>query len=762
MMDYSGDKWVMYDFEGSLKYMDRVIKAFTDGKIAYTLFDTETTSLNPWEGDVIMLSLFNDLEDRGVVIPLIINNSANPSWEKKYLKIDFTIEAHQKIKLMSKCREMLETIPIVGHNLKFDLKFCKVHMGIDLNKVKVFGDTIIMAHQRYNKMVSLSLKNLSRNLFDIKEEWEKEIKDYLDLYRLKKDSHYGNIPTGILCKYAALDVYYNDLLYKKLKGEIKRFQGILKSDVIVGVDKTVDLITNLIVPFSEAECVGVSCNRDIANFINNSLISSNNDLYSKILQFGEIKRFIDVKMGGLLKINLKKRVQLSVKELTDRCFNIGSNDDISMLLFSENYFSQTTDGIEVSKKTGKFSVDKASLNIISNRPDAPDSVKNFIQYLLQYKNNAKTISTYTSKILTETVDNTFKPEYNLIGTVTGRFSSGFHTMPKKSDIKRIFNSRWQSKGGLFLSADFSQLELRILASIANEDKMIDAFDRGEDLHSLTASVLFKKPLKDVNKSERGTAKSINFGIAYGMSPMALSQALNMSDDEAKKVFKDFFIGYPKIAFWVKLQQEFCLRHKYIRTATNRFIPIKELVCLDSLSTYKKKVAIDKAKRKAINYPIQGSASDVVAESYLETFKYIKANKMKTLFIGSVHDSVQYDVYPGEIFSLVNQIKKNSEKLSILKNGWIKCPLVMDIGLGTSWGGCLDLSIEKASCDSLVFKTEGLSKDIKMLFHTCNEAYNTSYEVIEVKKLLDTDFQKDNFVRDFDYWKVRFKIERKII
>lgn len=743
---YRGDNWKLLDFNESMKYFTNLEESFNNNTIDYTVFDIETTSLSPWEGEIISFSFYNKMSSEAVCIPLVINNNVHKDWDKPVDVVKFNIDNNQKLKLKNECKRILELVPLVGHNLKFDLKFCKVHLDLDLQKVKIKDDTIIMAFIKWSKTKSLALKYLCRELFEIPEDWEKELWAYIDLYNLNKDKHFGNVPTIILGKYASLDCYYTEMLYE-----------YLKKYKIDGTDNIKNIVTSLIIPFTEVETNGLHCDVNMVDFIHNSLTNSNNRLTSELLSFPEVLKLIEYKMPKLMEENNTKRNKKTKEALMSGAFNIKSTKDLRELFFNPSLFSLPRKDVKISEKTGEFSVDKTTLSKLQTNPDVSENAKLFLNKLLLYKDNSKLITTYTSKIKEECIDDTFKPEYNLIGTVSGRLSSGFHTWPKKADIKRVFDSRWKNKGGLILTADFSQLELRILCSIANEPVMIQAFNEGKDLHTTTASLIFNKSFEYVTKEERNKAKTINFGIAYGMSQKSLMESLGCSEEESYKIYDGFFTSYPDISKWINKQQKQVFKDKGIFTHSGRFIPIVESYAGDD---FQKNNEVGAAKRKAINFPIQGSASDVVTCSYLATYKYIKQKGLKSLFIGTVHDSVQYDVYPGELFEIINQVRKNSEKLTLLENPWIKCPLRIDVAIGASWGGCVDLSLHYISQDQMTCSVEGKSKDIKQLYHILNSIYQVEYKVVKEEEIDEASFQHNEFIKDALFWVAEFDIKRQ--
>ena len=223
-----------------------------------------------------------------------------------------------------------------------------------------------------------------------------------------------------------------------------------------------------------------------------------------------------------------------------------------------------------------------------------------------------------------------------------------------------------------MAADYSQIELRIIAALSEEDTMIDAFKNGEDIHTSTASKVFGVPAAEVTREQRGNAKTVNFGIIYGVSAFGLSNQTDLSRTEAKELIETYYKTYPKLRDYMGAQVDFARDNGYVQTVLGRRRYLKDINSRNA-------VVRGAAERNAVNAPIQGSAADIIKIAMINIHEKLTAGNFKTKMLLQVHDELVFDVYKPELDKVSELIRSEMESAYELA-----VPLVVDLGLGQNW------------------------------------------------------------------------------
>lgn len=784
----------------AVQKVDEVITAYKEGRIPFVVFDTETTSLHPSSGHIFMYSFASGLDGIGYSVPLYLSDIPKNKKLQKVLdeyqppELPFTISKQQTAELKRKMIELVSSVPIVGHNLKFDIMFL-IKEALSLRKVKIFMDTLIHAHNFYAGSPGfkrLGLKDLCKQLFHVPDDWDEEIQRYLSALP-RAESSYDKCPAYPMAKYAALDVYYNLLLARHLLSEHKYAKK--NKTRHARIMQPIKIIESIIIPFAYAEYSGIAIEKDV-NALINQCYEDEIKKYFDIIQnlpviqqykkettidfraldvaaleriqkhsFGgseeKMLAYIEVVEAKVKKIHAAKKKydkgKITREQLDKVYFNPGSSSMLAEVLYGELYYNlpkkkkfMTDKGVPQSSKAAlQFYYETINVDNIDpeDNPKNTPEVLVFLDSLMKLKKVMKLYTTYMGDLDKDT----YYPEFKLTGTVTGRLSSGYHTIPGSSDIKRKYTSRWKSKGGLILYADLSQIELRIIASVAQEQAMIDSYCNNIDIHTKTASGIYGKAVEDVTPEERKSAKPVNFGITYQRGVEALADSLNIAKEEAQRMIDSLYAAYPRLKDYVDGQKEFVTQHGYVHSTMGRVIAIP-----DALSSYPKLKA--EGERASVNYPIQSAASDVMQSGIGYLFWEMLRRNYLSLFIGNIHDSLTIDAYPGEIPALVNLVRYATEQYPRDKFPWISCPIVMDVSIGTTWGSVLDCEIEKSTDSEISFKTKGLKRDVEELFEVASRAYDVKMEILE-----ETDagsFPRTIFIRDDKKLSVKMTIKNK--
>jgi len=667
-------------------------------------FDIETNGLDPFKDEIIMLTFSFPDDPYGYVVPLY---QKDPLPGDNYDIFNVVVDNISKQKVLQLTKQLLETIPVIGHNIKFDLKFMVTKTGLDLSKVKVKDDTLFLAHFVFNKVQlgeTLQLKDIAVKVLGLDGRWDEEVKEYLkSRYRLKKDRHYGNIPTSLLIKYAGFDVLFTKEIYLVLSERVKVFN----------CDEIREALNKATIMIAESEIKGVKVDKQVRDFLDYKYQSEIEKAERELQELPKIKEWKELRRVSWFNPSSQKHQ----KEVAFKVYQLPV--------------------VETTQK-GQPSLGKNAINTyLSSLPEDSEE-KRFIELFYRIKLFKKLKSTYINGFISSIDElGMYHPEFNIAGTITGRWSSGFHTVASKSDIKRMFVSRWKDKGGLIVSFDYSQLEVRVAASLANETKLIDAYKQGIDVHKRTASMIFNKPMEEITKQERKIAKTVVFGILYGKTAKSLAEDFNISLEEAEKWVENLYGGYTNLRKWIENQHRFVLANGFVVTAFNRVIPVPMAFESDK---WKK----EEAKRKAVNYPVQSSASDLTTTSAVRLWENMKKLNLKSVLIGTVHDAIVIDVYPGELITVFNLVIKNAEIIPIRIYDWLTCPIRIDATMGDgSWFGGIEWERKVITPDCLELEGTGFVRDLLMFKQLIEMSHN-----VEVEKINEEDFDEpaiDQFI-----------------
>ena len=345
-------------------------------------------------------------------------------------------------------------------------------------------------------------------------------------------------------------------------------------------------------------------------------------------------------------------------------FNINSPKQLGEILFGE---MQLPGGKKT--KTG-YSTSAAVLEKLE--PDYP-----FVSKILEYRQLAKLKSTYADGLAVYIgEDNRIHGKFNQTITATGRISSTEPNlqnipvrMPLGREIRKVFIPK---EGCVFIDADYSQIELRILAHMSDDKNLIDAYNHSKDIHAATASLVFHVPLEEVTKEQRSNAKAVNFGIVYGISSFGLSNDLSISRKEAEQYIKDYFISYPGIKNYLDNSVKEAKEKGYSVTMFGRRRPIPELTSGNFMQR-------QFGERVAMNSPIQGSAADIMKIAMINVAKELKEKDLKSKIVLQVHDELLIEAYENEVEQVKDILKRNMEQAAHLT-----VPLDVDVQVGNNW------------------------------------------------------------------------------
>ena len=532
-----------------------------------------------------------------------------------------TVNDHNEI--INKLKPLLEnpSIMIIGHNLKYDLQILKKY-NINI-KENVF-DTML-AHYLINPESSHKLDVLSENYLNHK---CIPIEDIIGKRGVNQKKMTDLDPKEIYV-YACEDADITFRLKKIFEQELKK-------------NNLTKLFYDLEIPLMFVLCE-----------IENNGVKIDSDFLSN--------------MSTLLtkKIN---ETQKSIYNIAGEEFNVASPKQLGIILFDKLKIEENPK----KTKSGQYSTGEDILTKLSKK-------SKIVSLVLEYREYKKLLSTYIDALpeMVSPYDKLIHTDYAQAVTATGRLSSNkpnLQNIPIRTQLGRKTRSAFVSRteGNFILAADYSQIELRIIASFSEDKEMINAFNNNKDIHSITASKVFGVSLDDVTQDMRRRAKEVNFGIIYGISPFGLSQNLDIPRGEAKEIIDAYFDEFKNVKLYMDRSIEEARSKKQVKTLLGRRRFLRDI---DSRNYTLRGFA----ERNAINSPIQGTAADIIKLAMVSISKWMKENNIKSKMIMQVHDELVFDVEKTELELLSLNIKKIME--NVIK---IKVPLLVEVGYGKTW------------------------------------------------------------------------------
>ena len=362
------------------------------------------------------------------------------------------------------------------------------------------------------------------------------------------------------------------------------------------------------------------------------------------------------------------RLQKEIFEQAGEEFNLASPKQLGLVLFDKLKL------VEKPKKTktGQYSTAEDVLSSLAKK-------HSIIANILNWRSIQKLLSTYVIALPDEINPKTGRVHtvYNQAVAATGRLSSNapnLQNIPIRTErgqqVRKAFIPR--DENHVLLAADYSQIELRIIAALSKDPSMVAAFQNNEDIHATTAAKVFGVPLEEVTRTQRSNAKTVNFGIIYGVSAFGLSQQTDLSRSESKELIDTYYESYPKLKAYMSSQIDFARDNGYVATVLGRRRYLKDILSQNA-------IVRGAAERNAVNAPIQGSAADIIKIAMINIHKRLETGDWKAKMLLQVHDELVFDVPRTEVESLSAMVKEEMENAFVMD-----VPLVVDLGIGENW------------------------------------------------------------------------------
>jgi DNA polymerase-1 len=364
-----------------------------------------------------------------------------------------------------------------------------------------------------------------------------------------------------------------------------------------------------------------------------------------------------------------KILEANIYETAGEKFNLASPKQLGDVLFDKLKIG----GVKQKKtKTGQYATGEEILSYLA-------AENPIVKDILDWRQLVKLQNTYVEALPNQVDKITQRIHTDYMQTVaaTGRLSSNnpnLQNIPIRTErgrqIRKAFVAR--DENYTLVSADYSQIELRVIAALSGEENMIKAFQNHEDIHKSTASKVFNVPLEEVTREQRSHAKTVNFGIIYGVSAFGLSNQTSLSRSESAALIEAYYKTYPRLKSYIQEQIDFARDHGYVQTILGRRRYLKDINSQNA-------IVRGGAERNAVNAPIQGSAADIIKIAMINIHEKLTSENWKSKMLLQVHDELVFDVHNSELEKIQPMIKHEMEhafKLDV--------PLDVDLGLGKDW------------------------------------------------------------------------------
>jgi DNA polymerase I len=580
----------------------------------YFAIDTETNSLNSQKADLVGISLAIN-ENKAYYVPVGHKN-------KQDLNLKKQIKIKELVKVLKPYLED-ETVKKVGQNIKYDLKIF-LKYGIEL---KSFEDTMLLSYSLDAGVNRHNLDLLAKTHLD-----HDNIKFKDVVGSGKSEVTFDEVLIDNAYRYACEDADVTLKLYNLFKDRIVK-------------EKCFQIYETLEIPLVDV----------LARMENNGI---------------KIDQVILKKLSNSFSADLKT-LEKKIYKLSGEEFNIASTKQLGDILYEKLKISGTK-----KTKKGNFAT---NVNVLE---DLASKGNEFPKLVLEWRQKSKLKNTYTDS-LPEYIDKNTKrihTSFLLAATSTGRLASAdpnLQNIPIKSKEGKLIRSAFVSeKGSSIISADYSQIEMRVLAHVADVKELKKAFKNNEDIHNITASQIFECDIKKINEDMRRKAKAINFGIIYGISSYGLAKQISVSNPEAEQFLFSYFKKFPEIRDYMQETLKFCRKNGFVQTMFNRKCHFPNIN--DKNHTLK-----SFQERAAINAPIQGAAADIIRFAMINIDKKILSREIKSRLLVQIHDELLLETKDMDLKKEIQKIKNEMEN-AIDGDYNFSVPLTVDANSGKNW------------------------------------------------------------------------------
>jgi len=742
----------------AIEYSKLVDTLLLDDSVEYISFDTESNGLNP-------------LVPGAKITSFSISYNYNVGYNIFCYHPELDISDEDRRIIIEASKKLLTSKKVIAHHIKHEYRYVKVLWGFTPNLVE---DTMYMSYSLFMSKVGVSngLKYLAGRFLQMPP-WEEYINRYVDLFDMLK-----KLKTLDDDKIARYKDVYNDLQFTN--EEVYKWYSILKDPdyYIRQVDSEDADIFMWMIPvrvlekYAGMDAIAPLMLKDVLL----PMIESDPALlesYRRVVKGGGV--FANIELRGIRIEGIDRWTTIYEEKIAEHYEKLRSYDEVLALESEEGAVYNPNS----SKQNSKLFFDYFKLPVIdstsSGNPSTNENtlitlikqyreksdeksarVLSFLENFRDYKKLSKIHSTYFIGLRrfmheNDAFDghtNTYvpspngvhelhlHPQYLLHGTETGRLSSSnpsMHVIPFRSDVKSILVPHDHKRGGLFVSADQSQLEIRVLACIVEkfygDPSLANAYREGRDIHRYNASKIFSKPEEEVVDAERRFAKTISFSLLYGSTEYTVSENTGRTVEECAQLFNQFFEAFPGVKLYIEDMHKYASTYGCVRTPFGRIRHLENALHPEVRSKY------EASKRQAQNTVIQSTGSDMSLVSINYMDDHLIEKNYKSAVIAFVHDSITIDTHPGELFEMIDLLKYSMKTLLEMLP-WVTCPLGVDIDITDNMADHCGLkSMEILEDGSRILVLDGYDYEVAAVINEMRVAY----EIISEELLSEKEF-----------------------
>lgn len=637
-------------------------------------FDTETATLDPWQtgAHIVACSFANEYKAWAVAI----------NHRERSLRLS---------KALNYMADVLRNHPnIVGHNIAFDLLHVKVCWGVDFQPA---GDSMLASHLIDSRRGIHGLKRLA-GIYLGMYDYDSELSEYISKHPEadpRKGGSYAKIPLDVLLPYAAKDAAASYAVHEIMLEKMTEAQRHLYHELLMPASSAL----------MRMKYNGVAVDDYIVNRYMAIYGNIRADLYDDIISDKMVAKYVADKQREIDdEFDRKKLAGHRVSKRKVFTFNPNSHVQVGDVLYGKQYYNLP---VTITTDTGRPSTSRDALKDI----DLP-----LVRHLIYYKMLGKMLSTYIEPLATGrhiSNDGRIHADFLLHGTETGRLASRNPNMqniptPEKEPgtvletlpIKNMYTHTWD--GGCLMSVDYSGMELRVFASLANCKPMLDIHRSGADFHSMVASMMTGLPVDKITKPVRYIYKWTNWTLLYGGDAHTLHKLYGIPMKDAEAAVRTYYEQFPEVLEYKNDCVRFARERGYIETPFGR----RRWLNMNSHNDGTRR----KAEREAVNTPVQSAASDITLAALTILDMFLREDGCKTMIVNTVHDSIVLDVYPGEldyVAELCVDIMENIVHyagiyMPHIDFSWLKAPLRADVDVGSHYGALEKYELKEDATD----------------------------------------------------------------
>ena len=747
--------WGDYHMLGSLDKIrdeyEEIKRLYRAGKIKHIVIDLETTALNPFlcpYADILLWAI--SYGDRTFCVPF--NHMESPFWSDS-----IALQA-----IIGMTNDLFAEVPIANHNVKFDANWlCYFKMIVR----KVVGDTYLASWTLFNDTTVHDLETLVTRytgMINHKEEMnsamdrlprfmplEQRWTDKLDplivdgrkpppdgsaikwdkkMQKLYRPRNMGDLPIDLVSRYCCADAHGGFLLQDVMNDMLEKAKLLEPHNRVV---------ISAILPTVRMEQAGIKIDMEMMHAAQETLQHNLDEQFRWFEEKGyieEVKSIIEAnpekygKLPKIVKIGAVRTKRILLYDIlkikvTKRTGQKGRRRGAPAKPGQKSAPSTDKEVLKTSRDAA-FEIVNDEEAVSKAKKRAAEQIE-VLDRIIAANKDSKILSSYVRPIPDHTdANHVGHPGFGICTTESGRFNNRdhplVHSIPRRSIVKKGFVPH--DHLGLILGADYSQMELRIMANYCRDEQMLAAFAEGKDIHRFVASISLNKPEDEVTKVERSYLKAVSFGVCFDRSAPSIAAQLGISTKEAEKIVKKFYKAFPRIAEWADTQRVLVKKHMEIWNAWG----FRRVFAEGQFEP-------DELERRAINTPIQGTAAHVTNTALANISNALERFNYKSSIWATIHDSIDFSIRRGELYRMMKLVRSLMEDWPAKHLSWLDVPLKADFEAGVNWGDTVDCSIVGDGQVEMKGKWENFAK-LKLVLLS----WSPTPRIVKIERFMEND------------------------